>query len=281
MKNILYLSDFLSHEVLGGAELNDDELLKLLSKSFSIKRRKCSEVKFDELKDCDFIILSNFISLRETSLEYIKENKNYIVYEHDHKYLASRQPNTYQDYKAPPEELRHVELYKKAKKVFVQSSLHQDIILKNIDLDNVYNVSGNLWSEEHLSLMEVLLLSEKVDDIAIMDSPIKHKNTIGAVLVCESLGKNYTLIKSKNYVEFLSKISSHQKLLFIPKTPETLSRIIVEAKMMGCSIMTNSNIGATYEEWFTLKGDSLINYMRSRKTEIISDISEVINESCN
>ena len=38
--------------------------------------------------------------------------------------------------------------------------------------------------------------------------------------------------------------------------------------MLGCKIMTNDLVGATGEEWFTLKGKKLIDKMRDKRKEI-------------
>ena len=39
--------------------------------------------------------------------------------------------------------------------------------------------------------------------------------------------------------------------------------------MMGMSTITSQNIGAVREEWFSLKGIELIEYMRSLRGEIL------------
>ena len=67
--------------------------------------------------------------------------------------------------------------------------------------------------------------------------------------------------------------------MFLPKTPETLSRIIVEARMAGMSVTTNNNVGASKEDWFKLKGKELIEKMRDKKPEILTKVLEVFSEN--
>ena len=64
-------------------------------------------------------------------------------------------------------------------------------------------------------------------------------------------------------------------LYFFPKTPETLSRVVVEARMMGMSVIVNKMIGATREPWYELKGYELIEYMHAKKIAI----KEIVVES--
>ena len=65
-----------------------------------------------------FFIVSNFINLHEDSKDYIEKNTDYVIYEHDHKYLKSRNPAMYEDYLAPEEEIINYNFYKSAKAVF-------------------------------------------------------------------------------------------------------------------------------------------------------------------
>ena len=58
--------------------------------------------------------------------------------------------------------------------------------------------------------------------------------------------------------------------MFFPKTPETLSRVIVESRMMGMSVITNNLVGATKEDWYALKGEELIDkFPLSRTVDVL------------
>ena len=86
---------------------------------------------------------------------------SYIIYEHDHKYLKSRNPVLYKNFKAPVNQIINKSFYESAKFVFCQSSFHEKIINKNLNLKNTFNISGNLWSEKDLSFIKSL--AEKAD----------------------------------------------------------------------------------------------------------------------
>ena len=101
-----------------------------------------------------------------------------------------------------------------------------------------------------------------------MDSSIVHKNTSDAIDYCKFNNFKYELIPALEYQNFLERLGANRFLVFLPKTPETLSRIVVEARMMGVSVVTNKNLGATKEEWFSLRGLDLINVMRNKRSEI-------------
>jgi hypothetical protein len=73
-------------------------------------------------------------------------------------------------------------------------------------------------------------------------------------------------------------MSSNNGFVFFPKTPETLSRITVEARMMNMKTITNRNVGAISEPWFSLKGEELIDRMFLKRQEIADKIIRILNE---
>tara|TARA_R100000152_G_scaffold20730_1_gene15630 strand:- start:191 stop:1027 length:837 start_codon:yes stop_codon:yes gene_type:complete len=273
----VYSADFFAHEINGGAELNDMEVIKLLH----IQGEKVSAVHSEELtpeyinenKDSNYIV-SNFIKLSEESKRALLDCK-YVIYEHDHKYLKSRNPGQWKDLKAPAEEIVNLEFYKSAAAILCQSGFHAGVIKKNLNLDNIINLSGNLWSESALDLLEIMSEKEKAPKCSIMDSLIPSKNTGLAIKYCKAKKINYQLVKSASYQEFLTALTANESLAFFPSTPETLSRIVVEARMAGMKVYTNSLVGASHEEWFSLKGKPLIELMRARRTEIADKIRRV------
>lgn len=279
MNKIIYISDFFYPEVLGGGELNDHELVFLLQeRGFNVTTFKSNNVSVKNLEKNkkSFYIVSNFIMLSQQCKEYLQENCNYVIYEHDHKYLKTRNPALYNEFKAPASEIVNGTFYSLAKKVFCQSSFHKRIIEKNLGLKNIINLSGNLWSLHTLKVLRLLNKSDKTDKTSILDSPIDHKNTTTAESYCKLKNIGYEKIKSNDYHDFLKCLSRNGKFLFIPKTPETLSRIVVEAKMMGIKVITNRNVGASYEDWFHLSGSDLIDKMVEKRSSIIDIIVEEI-----
>ena len=279
MSKFIYLSDLLLQDIVGGGELSDHELchqIELLG--HDVDKIRCKDFKLTNINTDSFYIISNFVSLDPHVLNVLQNNCNYIIYEHDHKYIKSRNPALYINYEAPEYEKINLEFYKKAKMVFCQSSFHKNIISTNIDIDNLFNVSGNLWSDDSLEIMRVLSKKEKNDCYSILDSRIGHKNTRETVYYCEAKKLPYRLVASPDYQEFLSLLSDNDKFIFLPKTPETLSRVVVEARMMNIKTVTNKRVGASHETWFNLKGEELIDLMYEKKNKITKKVLEIFHD---
>lgn len=275
----ILISDYFSEDIQGGGELNDEELFNCLNKENNIIKIKSANVTLDFLqkKNKSNFIISNFALLEEQNKLFLQEECNYIIYEHDHKYLSKRNPAFYPNFLAPKKDIVNKSFYENAINIFCQSSYHKQIINKNLNLENVKNLSGNLWSEDTLDMLKKYSAKDKNNKCSIMQSPIAHKNTKAAVIFCKHKGYDYDLIPTLKYHDFLDRISDNQTLVFFPKTPETLSRIVVESRMMGMKVITNNMVGATHETWFSKKGHELINLMKDKKNEIIDKIEGSFN----
>ena len=276
----LYVSDFFLTQLIGGGELNDHELCLILdSLGHSVKKIQSNQLNLDTLlrNPDSFLIISNFVNMSIEVKKEIEKNRIYVIYEHDHKYLKSRNPSTFKDFLAPSSEIINRSFYKNAKAVFCQSSFHEKIIYKNLKIDNLINLSGNLWSEKSLRNMSVLCNKIKKDCYSILNSSNWHKNTSETSFYCKKKGYNFQLVSSPDYNKFLSLLSENDKFIFLPKTPETLSRVVVEARMMGLKIITNENVGASYEAWFDFKGLDLIEQMRIKRIDIPEKLLKVFH----
>lgn len=280
MDRILFIADFFADQVPGGGELNNDVLINELRK---LKQNiRCVNSHIVNLMDLHYnenIIVSNFANLSEENKDYL-QCKNYIIYEHDHKYLPGRNPGIYPEYHAPKEHIINRQFYANAKAVLCQSQFHADIVRKNLKLDNIISLGGNLWSDEHLDLLEEICKDpQRQARHAVMASNTHHKNTHGAINFCEAMNLEYDLIHPSEPTTFLRELGSRSTLVFLPKTPETLSRVVVEARMMGMGTKTTNNIGAIHEEWFSKKGLGLIDYMRYKQKEILNIVLESLETS--
>tara|TARA_Y100000310_G_C20618486_1_gene781958 strand:- start:775 stop:1638 length:864 start_codon:yes stop_codon:yes gene_type:complete len=282
MNKFVFVADiFLSKNFIGGGEANNEELILLLKGlGHKIQKVISNQLTPEFIKNSSNInyIIANFIGLSTQSKKALQAKK-YIIYEHDHKYLKSRNPADYPDHKAPESEIINKSFYENAIAVCCQSGFHANIIKKNLGIDNIINLSGNLWSEATFEKLESIVDLPKQDKYSILKSPIWHKNSKETEEFCKHKNWGYELISSQDYFTFLNQLGKNKKFIFLPKTTETLSRVVVEAKMMGMTVITNKNVGATKEKWFSLAGKDLIQLMRSKRQEIPQLVERIFHEN--
>ena len=277
----VFIADAFANMIHGGGELNNQELIGLLkSQGHEVEEKLSHHVTITYLKskkDWKFII-SNFWNLNSAVIRELAEQPlkiDYCIYEHDHKYLESRNPAEYPNFKVPKSKIVNYKFYESAAAVICQSEFHADIVRLNLGLDNIISVGGNLWSEEILEKLKSYSLEEKEDRCSIMHSPIPHKNTAAAIRYCKAKELPFGLVANSSYENFLHELTRNKTLVFFPQTPETLSRIVVEARMAGMKVVTNNLVGAAQESWFSLKGPDLVDIMMAKRQEIPKLIMEI------
>lgn len=267
---IVFLADFFKQDLLGGAESNDSVLIDhMLSEGYDVEKVKCVDFNDSYLQKKYFFIVSNFVSLQERYRDALTSER-YVIYEHDHKYLKSRDPGVYKDFVAPPDQVINKDFYANAEAVVVLSKVCKEVIEKNLHINNVYSIGCSLWSDDKLDFIESLVGTKKNEKYAIINSTNPIKSTPEAIAFCEKNNLPYDLIGPCDEKTLLTQLSNYNALVFFPKVLETFSRISVEAKMMGCKLLTKPNLlGAASEYIFELSGKELIDKIRERKNHAL------------
>ena len=262
---IIFLADFFRSDILGGGECNDAVLINHIQHSgYSLTTKKCSDLIPEDFGKNIFFIVGNFISLREEHKQSLQKEK-YIIYEHDHKYIKSRDPSVYKNFTAPIGDIINHDFYRNAIAVVVLSKICKEIIEKNLHIDNVYNIGCSLWSVNKLNFIETLVDQPKNEKFAIINSPNPVKNSSLAIQYCEKNNIDYDTIGPYEEKELLEKLSKYKGLVFLPRVLETFSRICAEAKMLNCNLLTKPKmLGFASEEIYSLSGLELLQEIRIR-----------------
>lgn len=283
---LFYISDFFAGEVAGGAELCDSVLLSLLEegghKIVKFRAHEIGPKHLDMYKKFGFhFLISNFIQLGDAAKSWFVANPSlYSIMEHDHKYIKSRDPSKYPNFLVSKNDLRNQSFYINAKNVFAQSRLHSEVIRKNLNTNNVVNLGMSLWSDEHLTIIESLTKTKKAFAHGVLDSSNPTKNTFRNVEFCEAKGLSYTKIGSPDYALFMQQLSKCEKLVFFPAVLETFNRMLIEARMLNCRIVTNELNGCISEPWFKeLKGQELIDFARTERVKVAQKVADSITQA--
>jgi hypothetical protein len=133
MNNVVFIADFFSHEISGGGELNNEELIRIfddLGHNVEKKNSHLVDINYIETRSQSLFIVANFMNLSK-QVKISLYDKKYLIYEHDHKYLANRNPAAYKNYEAPREKIINYEFYKNAIAIVCQSKFQETIVEKN------------------------------------------------------------------------------------------------------------------------------------------------------
>ena len=276
---IAFISDFfLKDGVVGGAELVDDCLIDHLQhRGHEVETFRSHDFGTHHIKGHDFFIVSNFTAMKKESMESLYD-KPYIIYEHDHKYLKGRDPSNFRNFTAPADHIINKKFYRSAKAVFCQSELHSNILSKNVPSSKAINAGCSLWHPEQIDILRQYCNVKKNTKYAILDSPNPIKGTAEAESYCMRNDLSYEKIPPSQFDEFIKNLSQYEGLVFFPKTLETFCRVVVEARMVGCKVITNDWNGCTHEDWFAShKGESLIDFIESKQEDVVDKVCSVLN----
>jgi hypothetical protein len=274
MRKIL-ISDFTINEIPhGGSEWVNQVLIEKLNLDFEYSQNIKS---FDKN---NFYIISNISLMNPNLIKEIK-NLNYIIIENDYKICHSRHPWRYENNIIPENERINYDLYKNAKAVFVQTTDHMNIFIKNDVVGNFINLGCSIWSDSDIEILKSLnsKYKEKNNKYAIYYTNNWIKNTQGNLKYCHENKLPFQIIKeSNNRVEFLDNLAKCEGIVFFPIARETFCRLVVEAKSLGLDVVTSKNYGASLENWFhELSGIDMINFLKNQTKDNLEKISKYIN----
>ena len=277
MKKILFIADYFKSELNGGGESNDNNLISHLSKNNDVIKTKANSISLSKIDEADFIIVGNFVTMAEGVKRYLASKKNYIIYEHDHKYVKTRDPSKFANFDIPIEQIINEEFYNSAKCVVVLSEICKKVIESNLKHTKVHNIGCSLWSEETISFLKENANKEKNKDVCILLSNNPTKNYIETVKYCRTNNLDFEPIESQNHIEFLKKMSHYKSFLFIPTVLETFSRVCAEAKMLNLNVMTNKKkIGFFSEDYSSLSGLDLIKEIEEKNQKALEFFESLI-----
>jgi len=287
MRKVIFINDFFYEEVGGGAEAVTDNLYDYLSHGSSaeqflkLKSDQISPQVVEKNKEA-FFIVANFVNLSSSTKDALL-SKDYVIYEHDHKYLTTRDPSTFEDFLAPSSAICDKKFYACAKAIICQSSKHAQVVQSNLLLDNIVNAGCSLWKKEDLDLLESLVESgEKKEKRALLASNNCIKGMQEAMDYCKLRKLNYELIEPMQYHPFLKKLSTFKEIVFFSQVLETFCRIVVEARMLNCDLITNHLNGCASEKWFLEnKGQDLINIIRKKQSSVVQIFKDLIKGEFN
>lgn len=268
---------------LGGSEQEVNVFTYLLSKKLKriLPVIGSKNLTVDNININDFYIVFNFFLLSEEVKRKLISYGNYLIIEHDFKFCPNRQPNRYKDCLLPKEELRNVDFYLAAKKVFCLSENQSNIFYKNIPELKTEILHTSFWADSEFDYIQSCLEERNKTTILPIYAAYNYlhqtKGTLNAVDWCNKNSKLILLMTPTDKKTFIKALSLCEGLAFFPNLTESYSRIAAEARMLGLNVIHNYNVSFMLESWLgTLSGTDLISTF---KNELIPSALEKIIDS--
>ena len=273
---MIFVSDFFSHQVNGGAELTADAILnESLLPIVQINSQHLTPTLLDRYKN-ERWIFGNYTGIADNILlEVIKKIKDYSVIEFDYKYCKYRSSHKHiaTEGACGCENTSHGKLvsifYAKAKNLFWMSEgQKQEYVRLFPHLKNANNVvlSSN-FSDKALSQIQHLRSSniQKNNKYIILGSNSWIKGVADCINHAKENNLEYEVVEGLSHEQTLNKLAESKGLIFLPKGYDTCPRMVIEAKLLGCELILNENVQHKDEEWFNSEVDVILNYFSKQK----------------
>ena len=130
-----------------------------------------------------------------------------------------------------------------------------------------------MWSDEQLEILSSLANQKKTKPCAVLGTRNPTKRAAETKKFCETNNIEHEVVYSTDNFEFLKNLSQFESLAFMTGHPEPTPRIIMEAKMLNCKIISQKELlGVAHEEYFNLNGKELIHKVRELRDQALKDV---------
>ena len=255
---------------LGGSEQEVNVLSSYLSNKVNYHIELSASNGVIDINKDDVYIIFNFFLLKEGIKKKLQIFKNYIIIEHDFKIFPNRIPDIYTDLKAERSELKNIDFYLGARRVFCLSENQARIFKINLPELETELLNTSFWSHEELLFIEECWKAKKnrpnkLGVAGVYNYLHKTKGTENALKYCAENNLAPLLLNPTDKITFLQRLALCDELVFLPNITESYSRISAEAKMIGLRIVHNEKVSFMLEPWLgNLSGKNLIDHFRER-----------------
>tara|TARA_R110000824_G_scaffold127_2_gene449 strand:+ start:926 stop:1765 length:840 start_codon:yes stop_codon:yes gene_type:complete len=279
----LFVADYFAEQVVGGAELTTESIIK--DSPVSVQKILSSQINVDFVKQHkdEYWIFGNFSMISKDLLLFIAKNLKYSVIEYDYKYCKYRSPekHTFYEKKCECENERDGKIVSiflaKASSLWFMSQQQKDYYEKKFDFlqkDKSF-VLSSILSSETLQYIKDLKTDDKSNEWLVLDSESWIKGTNSAIEYASKNNLKARVIKNLPHRQLLAEMAIAKGLIFLPPGMDTCPRVVIEAKLLGCELALNKNVQHLDEEWF-INEQEIYNYLENRTSFFWNEISKEI-----
>ena len=259
---IVFVADLFVEDYVGGAELTSEALIK--SSPFKVHKIHSKDVKIEHLSSAHdkYWIFGNFAQLDPQLIPSIAANINYSILEYDYKYCKWRSPQKHELAESKPcddaasihGKMISAFMYG-AKSLWWMSEAQMDHYhsLYPFLAEKPNTVLSSVFDDEFFVALKFLRQSQEQETRKgwiVLGSTSWVKGADDAEEYCKSNNLDYEIVWNIPHADVLKKLSTAEGFVYLPKGWDTCPRMVIEAKLLGCKLITNDNVQHSKEIWF-------------------------------
>ena len=282
MSSIVFVSDFFSNEVIGGAELTSDAIIS--GSDLDIRKVKSLDINDNFVKnnlDSKWIF-GNFTQVdRNVLINIIKSDIRYDIIEYDFKFCKLRSPKKHIFFQGTCDcsKETHGKLisifFHKSRKIWFMSEKQKTIYMTHFPFlqNSKVEVLSSVFTEQTLSKLSSINV-QKNDKYLIINSNSWIKSTKKCIQYALNNNLSYELVSGLSHNKLINKLASSRGLIFLPSGGDTCPRIVIEAKLLNCDLRLNDNVLHKDEEWFSGDNKNTLLYLKNNNKRFWESFNE-------
>lgn len=266
MHRVLYVADQFSDAARdpisrypGGAELTDEAVIQ--ASPWPVERVHITELKPRHLADFTLHVLGNLQSATQEQCGAFARSGRHVLFEHDYRICHWR--GDFEKSNRPYHRIFWLCNCRQQKWGAAFTSAVGAIFLTQRQL-NVYksnpfvklpqhvvlgcSVMGEPFFEAVRRYQEAGAPPGRGTCVIYSGHPIKGFRE--ALRYCHKRGIEPRIIRDASPAEVLSELAAAERLVFLPRWAEPASRLAIEARFLGCEIISNEALGVAGESWW-------------------------------
>jgi hypothetical protein len=291
MPRVLFLADQFSDAVRtrhdrhpGGAELTDAAALAACP--WPVTQRRFLEFSRGESRSYDLLVVANSQSATPEQLSEIAATGRHIAFEHDLRvcrwrgnFPMSIDPlhRRLQRCWCPHPESRG--LFESAAGVIFLTAFQERIYRNNPSFRCA--ASRVLGS----SLFELASLEQartgagaRRTGTCVFASPHRIKGFAAAERYCRERGLEPKAIRGLAPNQVLELFAQSERFVYLPIGPEWAGRMVVEARLLGCEVVLNDNVGVAGERFWSGASEQALEFVADGPARFWRLVEELLNE---
>jgi hypothetical protein len=287
---IVFVQDFFLADLIGGAELSMDALHRTAPVPFAaVRSSQLTQEMIETHRDCHWVF-GNFAHLDPSLIQYFTGSKiSYSVFEHDYKFCRWRSVERHLaeggvecHCESDPWGKLIENFYLNARQVWFCSQRHMQRYfdrfpsLKTSNCSVLSAVFGDDFFQKIVPLIQSLS-SRKKSGWLTLDSDSWIKGTADAKNWLDSNGKSYKFIKGMNPDQVLESMANAEGFVCLPRGADVSNRMVTEAKLLGCEVVSNDNIQHVGESWLDYDPINALRWLHNRRNVFWQRTLDIIN----
>ena len=271
---IVWVQDLFAAQYAGGAELTSQALID--SAKDEIFCVKSDSVSMETLQSGagKLWVFGNFGSINANLIPTIVGNLKYVILEYDYKFCLHRSVELHAKAEGSECDCHKRDIGKMvsaffygARHIFWMSAAQRDRYLQRFPFlsQRPHTVLSSIFSAETLAEIDNLRsISRERRGWIVLGSNSWIKGASDAEQWCKDENKEYEVVWNLPYFDLLKRMSCAEGFVYLPRGGDTCPRMVIEAKLLGCSLHTNSDVQHAEETWFKGSPEEIEEYLASR-----------------